>query len=153
MAYVHTHHMQYVFGKVQPVSNLKKLHVLTPTAHSYVLLPRINVFYIHPRYWEMVDGLSVNNTLLLMPLYRYFCPQFGLYCFSGSPLASHVGSSTCTQRTGRRFVCQRDQEKWSPNLQSCVTARTGSRGVDTQVGSLHSNHDKLWEKADIRVNS
>ena len=82
-------------------------------------------------YWCPCAGISI--------------PDFVLYCFSGSPLASHAGSSTCTQRTGRRFVCQRDQEKWSPNLQSCVTARTGSPGVDTQVDSLHSNYDRLWE--------
>ena len=137
--------MQYVFDKVQPVSNLKKLHALTPSAHSYVLLPRTNVFYtsqiLRHGWW------AYPSTILCYwcPCAGISIPDFVLYCFSGSPLANHAGSSTCTQRTGRRFVCRRDQEKWSPSLQSCVTARTGSQGVDTQVGSLHSNHDKLWK--------
>ena len=104
-----------------------------------------NVFYtsqiLRHGWW------AYPSTILCFLCYWYPCigisvADFVLYYFSCSLLASHVGSSTCTQRTGRRFVCQRDQEKWSPSLQSCVTARTGSQGVDTQVGSLHS---KLWQ--------
>ena len=113
----------------------------------------VPMFSIHPRYWDMADGLirqqySAIDALVLVFLVLVFLSPILCYIAfsgSGSPLASHAGSSTCTQRTGRRFVCQRDQEKWSPSLQSCVIARTGSQGVDTRVGSLHSNHDKLWK--------
>ena len=53
MAYVHTHHTQYMFGNL--------LHALTPTA-SYQRIHQ-----------EMADGLICQQ---LMPLYWYFRRRF-----------------------------------------------------------------------------